>query len=61
MRNNDRYYWVQLANEVWIIAKWNEQHNMWHLINGRWIRDNELLKVHEEEILPPKIINSTKP
>ncbi len=54
MITNDRYYWVQLANEVWVIGKWNEQHNMWHLINGRWIRESELLQVNEEEIRPPQ-------
>ena len=54
MRINDRYYWVQLANEVWVIAKWNEQHNIWHLFNGSWIRLSDLLQVNEEEIKPPQ-------
>ena len=52
MRNNDRYYWVQLANGVWVIAKWNEQHGQWRLFNDKWIRDSEALKVNEEEIMP---------
>jgi len=54
MRNNDKYYWVKVVSEVWIIAKWNEQHNMWHLINGNWKLDSELLQVQEEEIKPPQ-------
>jgi ubiquinone biosynthesis protein Coq4 len=54
MRNNNKYYWVKLVNDVWIIAKWNEQHHMWHLINGMWIRDSELLEVNENELLPPQ-------
>jgi len=53
MRNNDKYYWVKVS-DVWIIAKWNELHKMWHLINNRWVRDSELQEVNENEILPPQ-------
>ena len=53
MRKHDKYYWVKVS-DTWIIAKWNEQHEKWHLINGRWIRDSDLQEINDNEILPPK-------
>lgn len=59
MRKNNSFYWVQLWNENWTIAKWNEQINFWELHKGL-VRDENLLHVHEEEIKPPKKETITK-
>jgi hypothetical protein len=51
------FYWVQLRNEVWIVAKWWKSYNWWTQMNSVLEADNNrnpIVYVNEERLIPPK-------